>query len=71
MTAAEYFGNARRFDTAPAPEGMARARAAAKRDLESDFELLLRVAGGLNPWLREYRFAPPRWWRFDLAWRFD
>ena len=22
----------------------------------------------INPWQREYRFAPPRRWRFDFAW---
>jgi hypothetical protein len=25
-------------------------------------------AAGLPPPIREYRFAPPRRWRFDLAW---
>jgi len=25
-------------------------------------------AAGLNGWVTEYRFKPPRRWRFDLAW---
>ena len=29
--------------------------------------MALRAAGGPQP-VREYRFAPPRRWRFDLAW---
>lgn len=35
--------------------------------LTPDFALLWRMTGGL-PFETEYRFEPPRCWRFDLAW---
>lgn len=36
--------------------------------LELEFILWLR-ASNVPPWQREYRFAPPRRWRFDFAWQ--
>jgi very-short-patch-repair endonuclease len=37
--------------------------------LEDAFAVQLRATGAPAP-EREYRFAPPRRWRFDFAWRF-
>lgn len=31
------------------------------------FDLQMKGAG-LPPWLEEFRFHPPRQWRFDVAW---
>lgn len=40
----------------------------AKRSrLEAVLEFHLRALG-VREWVREYRFQPPRRWRFDLAW---
>jgi len=36
-------------------------------DLEEALVFQLKAAGLPEP-IREYRFAPPRRWRFDLAW---
>jgi very-short-patch-repair endonuclease len=36
-------------------------------DLEEQFAFQLRVSNHPEP-TREYRFAPPRRWRFDFAW---
>ena len=36
-------------------------------ELESNFMLQVRASGLPEP-VAEYRFAPPRRWRFDFAW---
>lgn len=36
-------------------------------EIEDTFAFQLR-ATGIVGWEREYRFAPPRRWRFDFAW---
>ena len=41
---------------------------AEKSDAEVEFALVLRSAN-VSGWEREYRFAHPRKWRFDFAWR--
>lgn len=38
-----------------------------RRDYKQELELLM-LAAGLPAPEREYRFAPPRRWRFDYAW---
>ena len=40
----------------------------AKQDLEAAFDFWLRQNGDIPTPTREYRFAPPRRWRFDFAW---
>lgn len=45
----------------------ARVQRPARDHLERTFAWCWKALGGVGDWQREYRFAPPRMWRFDFA----